>query len=96
MYIERLLAENVRHLPSVEQVYADGPHQVRRWTLLAAGAAGTACLRCLALAGQGRRQLARLAARVGPLLAEDSNRPVQVEFVLIRHAPQERLFSSPA
>jgi hypothetical protein len=95
MYLERLLTENVRHLAPVEQVFGDGPRQVRRWTLLAAGTAGTACLRCLALAGQGRRQLNRLAARVGPLLAEDSDRPVQVEFVLIRHAPQERLPSSP-
>lgn len=94
MYLERLLTENVRHLASVEQVFAEGLRQVQRWTLLDAAAAGTACLRCLALAGQGRWQLKHLAARARLLLAADAERPVQVEFVLIRHAPQERLPSS--
>jgi hypothetical protein len=96
MYLERLLPENVRRLAPVEQVFSDGPQQIRRWTLLSAGAAATAQLRCLALASLGRWQMSRLAGRVMPLLAADSARPVQVEFVLIRHAPQERLPHSPS
>ena len=91
MYLERLLAENVRHLAAVEQVFSDGPQQIRRWTLLSAGAASTVRLRCLALVSLGRWQMSRLAGRVLPLLAADTHRPVRVEFVLIRHAPQERL-----
>ena len=96
MYLERLLPENVRTLAPVEQVFSDGPQQIRRWTLLSAGAAATAQLRCLALASLGRWQMSRLAGQVMPLLAADSARPVQVEFVLIRHAPQERLPHSPS
>ena len=91
MYLERLLAENVRHLAAVEQVFSDGPQQIRRWTLLSAGAASTARLRCLALVSLGRWQMSRLAGWALPLLAADTHRPVRVEFVLIRHAPQERL-----
>ncbi len=56
VYLERLLPENVCHLMPVEQVFSDGPQQIRRWTLLSAGAASTARLHCLALAGLGRRQ----------------------------------------
>jgi len=68
MYLERLLPENVRHLAPVEQVFSDGPQQVRRWTLLSAGTAATARLRCLALVGLGRWQLSRLAGRVLPVM----------------------------
>jgi hypothetical protein len=96
MYLERLLAENVRHLAAVEQVFSDGPHQIRRWTLLSAGAEATGLLRCLALVSLGRWQMSRLAGRVPPLLASDTHRPVRLEFVLIRHAPQERLPHSPS
>jgi len=96
MYLERLLAENVRQLAAVEQVFSDGPQQIRRWTLLNAGAAATGLLRCLALVSLGRWQMARLAGRVLPLLASDTHRPVRLEFVLIRHAPQERLPHSPS
>jgi len=96
VYLERLLPENVRHLAPVEQVFSDGPQQIRRWTLLSTGAAATARLRCLALAGLGRWQMSRLAGRVLPLLAADTHRAVRVEFVLIRHAPQERLPHSPS
>src|ERR1035437_6381277 len=90
MYLERLLPGNVRNLAPVEQVFSDGPQQVRRWTLLSAGAAATSRLRCLALVSLGRWQMSRLAGRVLPLLAAKPDRPVQMEFVLIRHAPQER------
>ena len=96
MYLERLLPENVRHLAPVEQVFSGGPQQIRRWTLLNAGAAATAQLRCLALVSLGRWQMSRLAERVLPLLAAEPDRPVQVEFVLIRHAPQERGPYSPS
>jgi hypothetical protein len=96
MYLERLLPENVRHLAPVEQVFSDGPQQIRRWTLLSTGAAATARLRCLALASLGRWQMSRLAGRVLPLLAADTHRPVRVEFVLVRHAPQERMLHSPS
>ncbi|MCX6926925.1 MAG: radical SAM protein, partial [Verrucomicrobia bacterium] len=91
MYLERLFPENVRHLAAVEQVFSDGPQQIRRWTLLSAGAAATAQLRCLALISLGRWQMSRLAERVLPLLAAKPDRPVRMEYVLIRHAPQERL-----
>ena len=56
MYLERLLPENVRHLAPVEQVFSDGPQQIRRWMLLTAGAASTARLRCLALMAPVRAQ----------------------------------------
>ena len=90
MYIERLLPENVRHLAPVEQVFSVGPREIRRWTLLNAGAAATARLRCLALVSLGRWLMSRLAGRMLRLLAANPARPVQVEFVLVRHAPQER------
>jgi hypothetical protein len=96
MYLERLLPQNVRHLAAVEQLFSYGPQQIRRWTLLSAGASSTALLRCLALVSLGRWQMSRLAERVLPLLAAEPDRPVQVEFVLIRHAPQERLPHSPS
>ena len=96
MYLERLLPENVRHLAPVEQVFSDGPRRIRRWTLLSAGTAATAQLRCLALVSLGRWQMSRLAGRVMPLLAAEPDRPVQVEFVLIRHASQERGPHSPS
>jgi hypothetical protein len=96
MYVERLLPENVRNLAPVEQVFSDGPQQIRRWTLLSAGTAATARLRCLALVSLGRWQMSRLAGRVLPLLAAEPDRPVRVEFVLIRHAPQERGPHSPS
>ena len=63
---------------------------------MSAGAGATACLRCLALAGLGRWHLSRLAGRVRPLLAADADRPVRLEGVLIRHAPQERGARSPS
>ena len=85
VYLERLLPENVRHLAPVEQVFSDGPRRVRRWTLLNAGAASTAQLRCLALVSLGRWQMSRLAGRAMPLLAADTDRPVQVEFLLHSH-----------
>ena len=96
MYLERLLPENVRRLAPVEQVFSDGPHRIRRWTLLSAGPAATAQLRCLALVSLGRWQMSRLAGRMMPLLAAHPDRPVRVEFVLIRHAPQERGPHSPS
>jgi hypothetical protein len=96
VYLERLLPENVRRLAPIEQAFSDGPKQIRRWTVLSAGAAATARLRCLALASLGRWQMSRLAGRVLPLLAANTHRPVQVEFVLIRHAPQERMPHSPS
>jgi hypothetical protein len=96
MYLERMLAENVRHLAAIEQVFSDGPQQIRRWTLLNAGTAATGLLRCLALVSLGRWQMSSLAGRVLPLLASDTHRPVRLELVLIRHAPQERLPHSPS
>jgi len=66
MDLERLLAENVRHLAAVEQVFSDGPQQIRRWTLLSAGAAATGLLRCLTLVSLGRWQMSRLAGRMLP------------------------------
>ena len=89
VYLERILTENVRRLAPVEQVFSDGPRQIRRWTLLSAGAGATSQLRCLALAGLGRWQLSRMAGRMMPLLAADPERLVQLESVLIRHAPQD-------
>ena len=96
MYLERLLAENVRYLRPVEQIFSDGAAQLRRWTLLSAGEAATARLRCLALAGLGRWQLSRLAQGKLGLEAADKARPFQLEFVLVRHAPQERQPHSPS
>ena len=52
-------------------------------------------VRCLALVSLGWWQMTRLAGRVMPLLAGDLTQPVEMEFVLIRHAPQERLPLSP-
>jgi len=90
MYVERLLAENVRYLPPVERVFSDGPARIRRWTLLSAGEAATAWLRCLALAGLGWWQLSRLVKGKLGLTGADEARPFQMEFILVRHAPQER------
>ena len=102
MYFERLLTENVRYLTPVEKVFTDGPDQaglavmVCRWTLLRTGPDSTALMRCLALASLGTWQVSRLAGRVMSLMAEVPSRPVQMEFVLIRHAPQERGSHSPS
>ena len=95
MYFERLLAENVRHLGADERVFSDGPQTLRRWTLLSTGPAAIALMRCLALASLGAWQASRLASRVAPLLAESPHRPLRIEFVQIRHAPQERAPHSP-
>ena len=95
MYFERLFLENVRHLADGEHDFMTGPGQLRRWNLLPAGAGSSALLRSLALAGLGRRQVQRLAEPAPPDLARRSDQPVHIEFVQIRHAPQERGPASP-
>lgn len=90
MYLERIRAENVRHLQAVEHVFSTEAQDLRRWTLLREGKAATALLRCVALVNIGRWQMSQLMARVAPLLASDPDHPARLEFVLIQHAPQER------
>jgi hypothetical protein len=90
MYLESLRTENVRHLGSCEHGFGDGPGAIRKWTLLEASEASGTLLQCLALAGLGQRQIHLVAPRICRLLMEPRGRPSQLEFVLIRHAPQER------
>jgi len=90
MHFEFLHAHGVRHLqPCAHDVGAD-EGALRRWTVLAATEASGVLLRCLALARLGRRRMEALAPQVVADLAERRDRPVELEAVLIRHAPQER------
>lgn len=95
MYFESLRAENIRHLGSYEHDFGDGLGAIRKWTVLEATEASGALLRCLALAGLGRRQIPRVAPRICRMLIGQGDRPSHLEFVLIRHAPQERGLHSP-
>ena len=95
MYFERLLAGNVRYLGNSAHDFAIGPGRLRRWNLFPAGSSSSALLRALALAGLGWRQLERLAQRSPLSLAERADQPVHLEFVQVRHAPQERGATSP-
>jgi hypothetical protein len=89
MHFERLYLENVRNLGDREYDFTTGPGQLRRWNVLPTGAAASALLRSLALAGLGRLQVQRLAQQRALDLARRSDQPVHLEFVQIRHAPQE-------
>jgi len=95
MYFERLFLENVRHLGDGENDFTNGPGQLRQWNLLPGGEASSALLRVLALGGLGRLQLKRLAQESPPDLARCPDQPAHLEFVQIRHAPQERGPASP-
>jgi hypothetical protein len=96
MHIERLRVQNARHLDDREHDFTIEPGRLRKWNLLPAGHSSLALLRALALAGLGRRQVQWFAQQPLPLPAAHRDRPVQVEFVQVRHAPQERGAASPA
>jgi hypothetical protein len=96
MYIESLRPENVRHLEPREHDFRDRQGAIRKWTVFEATEASDTLLRCMALAGLGRRQIALLPSRVPRALVEQEDRPAVLEFVLIRHAPQERRPHRPA
>jgi hypothetical protein len=89
MHFERLLLTNVRHLDDREYDFTLGPGRLRRWNLLPAGVATSTLLRSLALAGLGRRQLQGLTEQFPLELADRAEQPVHLEFVQVRHAPQE-------
>jgi hypothetical protein len=95
MYIERLLVENVRYLGRAEHDFTAGPGQLRQWNLLPSGSSSSALLRSLALAGTGWQQVQALAKQFPLALAERPGQPVHLEFVQVRHAPQERGSASP-
>ena len=94
MHIEQLVAENVRHLDGRTWTFAVEGGAIRKWTLLPAEAAAPALLRCLALAGMGRRQMDMV--RLPAAFARQLHQTVRMEWVQIRHALQERGESSPA
>lgn len=96
MHFERLWVKNIRNLGRREHEFTAGPGRLRRWNLLPAGPASSALLRSLALAGLGQRQVDRLAQRVPVCLAQRPAEVVHLEFVQVRHAPQEREPTSPA
>ena len=89
MHFERFLADNVGHLGHGEFHFAIGPRQLRKWILQSADASSGALLRALALGGTGRLQVQNLPRQAWPDLAEHPGRPVRLEFVQVRHAPQE-------
>ncbi|MBE7502570.1 MAG: hypothetical protein HS113_20245, partial [Verrucomicrobiales bacterium] len=95
MYIESLRAENVRHLEPREYDFRVGQGAIRKWTVLEATDASHALLRGVALVNLGRRQVPLLAGRLNGELVEEPDRAAHLEFVLIRHAPQERMPHSP-
>jgi len=96
MHFERLLVTNVRYLEDREHDFTIGPGHLRKWNVLPASGSSSALLRALALGGMGRRQVQMFAQRPLPDLAERSDRPVHLEFIQVRHAPQERGAASPA
>jgi hypothetical protein len=89
MHFERFLADNAAHLGHREYHFAIGPRQLRKWILLPADASSGALLRALALGGMGRLQVQNLPRQAWPDLAQCPDRPVRLEFVQVRHAPQE-------
>ncbi len=96
MHFERLFVENARHVRQREHDFTAGPGRLRRWNVLTAGQPGSAVLRALAMAGLGCQQLEELARRSPLELGRRRDQPVRVEFVRVRHAPQERGPTSPA
>ena len=96
MHVERLRAANVRRLAASENDFADGPVALRRWTVLGASKSSDALLRSLAPASLGRRQMEAFAPRLVADLAERHDGPIELEAVLIRHAPQECGLRTPA
>lgn len=95
MHFERLLVENVRHLGNQEHDFTRGPGYLRKWNLLPAGRSASACLQALALAGLGRREVAELVRRTSLDFHEHRGRAVRLEFIQVRHAPEERGAASP-
>jgi hypothetical protein len=95
MYFERLFLENARNLDDREHDFTTGSGRLRQWNLLPSGAAASALFRLLALGGLGRLQSKQLAQESPPDLARRPGQPLHLEFVLVRHAPQERGPHSP-
>lgn len=95
MYFESFRADNVRHLEPGENDFRAGRGAIRKWTVLEATEASDALVRCLALAGLGRRQMPKVASRICGMMIGQGDRPSLLEFALIRHAPQERGPHSP-
>jgi hypothetical protein len=75
--------------------FTAGRTHLRRWNLLSAGPGALTVLRSLALAGLGRRHVAILTKERPLGLADDRGEPVDIEFLQIRHAPQERSSTTP-
>lgn len=96
MHFERLRLSGLRDAGDAEHIFAVDPRHLRRWNLFPAGASALATLRALALAGLGRRQLQQLDARWLSRWPAHRDSPASVEFLQVRHAPQERGPHSPA
>jgi len=95
MYLERLLVRNVRRLGNREYDFTIGPKHLRQWTVLPGGTSSSVLLRVLALTGMGRWQLEGLAQQRSLNLNERPDHLAHLEFIQIRHAPQERAPASP-
>lgn len=73
-----------------------GAGRVRKWTVLPAGAGSTSWLAALALAGLETGQIRYAERQCRVRLARLLDRPVEIEVVQVRHAPQERQSTTPS
>jgi hypothetical protein len=96
MHIEWLSLKNIRYLDDQEMDFRTGQSQLRKWNFLPMDRATVTLLRVLALTGLGRLHAQFLAQRFPPRLPARASAPALIEFIQVRHAPQERGLASPA
>ena len=88
MHLERLFRDYSNIGRSAEWSFAAGADSIRKWTLLSPADAGLELFSLIALAGCGTRHVESLGKQIAPPFGH-LKRPVHLEFVQIRHAPQE-------
>ena len=96
MHIEWLSVKNIRHLDDQEMDFTAGQGHLRKWNCLPMDRSTLPLLRVLALSGMGRIHAQFLSQRFPPKLNARASAPAIIEFVQVRHAPQERGVNSPA
>lgn len=88
MHIEHLNIVNARKLSRSAWDFAAGDGTIRKWTVLPRTIESRVLLNYVARACAGTRQMPLMEAVLPPVEAVRAG-PVSMEFVLVRHAPQE-------
>ncbi|MEK7684895.1 MAG: hypothetical protein AAB466_05700 [Verrucomicrobiota bacterium] len=95
MHLERIFIDHTKNVSCGGLNFAADRNSIRKWTLLPPHAENLELFALFALACSGTRQAPQLQRLLLSIVSEGAG-PVRVEFVLVRHAPQEcGLFQPP-